>query len=167
MKLFRKVDVGVDEKDRLKFTINGGKTQKDVQSIRVVKKHLDTDTCRALDSPVDLIEAPGPGKLIVPLVLMSYYTFGTVECTFSGNYRVFVGDTWADANMATFSWLNLMVGTQDRCIPFDFAANGFNYIPESLIPTNFNQPLKLQTDAPVTDGDGTLDITSIYYVFSK
>jgi hypothetical protein len=135
------------------------------QTIRASTTQISPAELLALSAtPVQLVAAPGPGEVIVPVSIIASLGPATAPYTsdggFTGLAAASLGSTWLDIN----SWLAndpgdsraLRVASNDadisRLVWLDF---GINYV---------DQPLMLMSSSNLASGDGPLSLTVFYVV---
>lgn len=112
------------------------------------------------DTPVELVPAPGPGRQLVRLGLVLDYQPGETPYTVPEGCRFTAGypddlDPYADP-LANF----LALSDPRVCLAADGSADGDVWVADGAL----NAPLQLATSDALTDGDGTLAVTTVYMV---
>jgi hypothetical protein len=133
------------------------------------KVTLQSSDILTLDTtPFTLVPAV-TGKIIVPLSFIGRMHYGTTTYAEAGQARVFLGDTWG-----TRSWSSHLGATTVITATLDTAAfyTADSYF-SSMIGDDFeeltalvNVPFRFDEAAAVTDGDGTVDFTTLYYLLT-
>lgn len=111
---------------------------------------------------IELIAAPGAGKIIVPISYASFLDFNTTPYNVSVNA---LNLTYKDASLASgerFAWINSIFANADLYVigsPAIDAGLGIFSVAE-----NQALVLKTNTGVPVTDGDSPLKINILYRI---
>lgn len=122
-------------------------------NMKVTKTFTSAQILQSNTTPLEIVPAQGPGKIIVPLLFITRLKFGTIAyaTNTSMQYRI---------NNISISGLAMILSA---------AVNRLRMkaMPDTTVDTTdlANQPLMLQTDTGnPTAGDGTLEVTVIYTI---
>ena len=114
-------------------------------------------------TPITIVPAVN-GQIIVPLYVASRLHFGTVAYTEAGQPRLFVGATIGAAGWGSIigGMLNL-TATADSAL---YVGTGQLEADSETLARLTNVPLSVDETGAVTDGDGTVDVTTLYYLLT-
>lgn len=131
--------------------------------VQNVTQTLSAAQIKALHTtPITLIQAPGAGLFIYPLIWTFNLHFGTAAFTTNGTTDVYWGSS-AGANMTNFDLDALLLGTANELNFGGGVANASGFVT----PTEYvNQPLVVGATANPATGDGTLGISLTYVLLS-
>lgn len=123
-------------------------------SVLTTKVTLTSEQLLSLNTEdtVELIEAPGAGKVIVPISIVGFLDFNTTSYNFSNNIGITLGTT-----------------TYTEILPSRINASADNYFSTTVAPSSnlsVNSALNLYylSPATVTQGDSPLTISITYRI---
>ena len=126
-------------------------------NIITVTKTISNSQClTAYTNPVELVQSPGPGKVL--FMLSGVYSYNEISTPFDATTNWTVSNpTGISLSEIPFNWQNP-------------ASSEIAYMQNnSLVQQNpifENEPLVLSSDADSTTGDGTYEITITYQILS-
>lgn len=133
-------------------------TQMDPTALQMIQVNLSSADIKSLNSsPKTIINAPGAGKIIVPVNMMISYTYGTAAYTSGGNL-FFEWNTAACTSAANSSVFTTAASTVAQFVPTNTTATQTAAGNQALRLTN-------QT-ANFATGDGTAVVTVWYRVLT-
>ena len=148
------------------------------QLILSTKTHLTTADIFALNTtPIDIVTTPGPGKVIIPITITIHLIPGptafAAPSPLAGELvAVIDATTWSLYAGINLDIDNILLGNDWLFMiwPNQSTSNTPAFQPASLWAATANisdKPMQLMIDGasgPMTIGDGTLDVFSIYYI---
>lgn len=113
-----------------------------------------------------LVAAPTAGKMIVPLSILTVVHFGTAPYVTGSGNSPYVSTQAEYSGPNGGSWFRLAREGTGLSLAFDNAVvSGPDIFDDDVSLAGVNgQPLGLFVNTPYTDGDGTLDVTTFYYL---
>lgn len=133
-------------------------TEMDPTALQVIQVNLSSADIKSLNSsPKTIINAPGSGKIIVPINMMISYTYGTAAYTSGGNLF--------------FEWGSAAATSAANSTVFTTASNTVGqFVPTNTVATAAaagNQAFRLTNQtANFATGDGTAVVTVWYRVLT-
>lgn len=112
-------------------------------------------------TPVTLVAAVA-GKIIVPVSMCTVLTYGTTTYVETGSPRAFIGPTFGGSGWGSIVSGVAIPGTNNSAAISD--VTGSLAGDREALTLLTGQPLRLDENNAVTTGDGTLAITTTYYL---
>jgi hypothetical protein len=109
-------------------------------------------------SPIEIIPAPGAGKIVVPVSTVVFYYFGSVPYDNVSSPNLYWGP-YSNSNSlnSLFGFANVVVAESDKFSQYAGDA-GYGYPLDQII----NAPIVLADSANWINGDGTLKFLVTY-----